>query len=459
MFTIIGRCVNNLLFIFLLFSLNIIADSINISHRTSSRQTGNHPYVQLTLNKHEFFIGEYVPFKLRVSYDAHVYDVQNIVQPQAASYAIKEISKPKKWKDTVTDSWITEWEGTLYATQEGRFSCGPFQVLMQERMPHGMSNWSFFIMQQTVSVASNTVGYRALPFPVAPDRAMHPIGNFRSAYFEVDQHDFTSGQAITMRMHVAGTGYVPHDAHPRLELPEGLKWYLANMHQDQDGLSFEYVIQALHEAIFVIPAQKCIFFDPETKNYKTLMTESVRLYVSPGVQPSATQMQEPEVQELQQEIEAEDEKVLNEKVSVLRTMYIPDMIVFWFLTVIIVAACCYRMRVWLKIIMQKLHKKWVYRKLIKSARAKVRHFAMYPLQKREDMLYLYEIFKKLETAVDWEHLQIIEQEKMNYEQWKVFWHQLEFLRFADDEEHDKNIMQASVQQALQWLLFFEKKIL
>ena len=457
MVAIIGR----LFFVMIVCSHSLGADSLPISRRSSAQnpQRQGQPRVELALAKEEFFVGEYVPFKLRVFYDAHTYELQNMVPPTAGQLLFQDISKPKKWRDTVTDQWIAEWEGILYATKEGKFDCGPLQIIMQQRTTQAANRWSFFSTNYAVAMESNAVSCVVFSFPIAADRAIHPIGNFHDAHLECDQTHFQAGQAVALRIHVAGRGHLPPQSHTQLQLPEGLKWYPADIKKEQDGYCFEYVVQALKDDIFIVPAQKFIFFDPDLKRYRTLTTETLRLHVAPGAKKQVEKADDafsPEMMKQQEEEQPQDD-LLAVGPSMIRTFYIPDGFLFLLIILGIVGGIgyrsLYRLRAWGSLIKRK----WEYRKLLRQARSNISIVTRYPLRKSEDTVRLYEVFKKLQSGVDWEN-----QTTSVHDRWKLFWHMLECFRFSNDAvgngflSDDQGRLQF-VTELQWWLLFFEKK--
>ena len=459
------KIIGKFLLILLINAQNLYADALPIAHRSSAGKntssktsSAEQPQVELSLAKDEFFVGEYIPFKLRVIYDAHQYDIQAMTPP--ADFVVKDSAKPRKWRDSNADSalWICEWEGTFSAAQKGKITVGPFHVTLQQRTTHAMNGWSFFATQYNVVYESNTVSCVALSLPLIFDKEVHPIGHFHAVHLEIDQTHCKAGQAITLRLHLAGQGNVQAQSHPQLTLPDGLKWYASGCKQESDGFSFEYVVQALKEGIFILQPQKCLFFDPEAKQYRTLSSATVRLHVAPGLKKEIVEEQlaeEPPIAQDAQDVVDDIKEQSLQAPALLRRLYIPDSLLMVILVMALLAAFGYRYydvgRLWFL----ALKKRWAYRKLLREARDMIGRSRRHVLKKSEDTLHLYEVFKKLQTAIDWERLA---KESDAAQEWQLFWQLLEHVRFGDGADQAPLVYDQCMVEAERWLGFFEKQV-
>ena len=127
---------------------------------------------------------------------------------------------------------------------------------------------------------------------------------------EVDAND-----AVTLKINVTGSGNMKLISTPTVDFPADFEKYDAKVNDNfqltRTGLSgtkeFEYLIVPRHAGTYQIPAAKFIYFDTESRSYKTLTTEAYTLKVNKGKGGSGQNVsnytgQQMDVQQLNQDI-------------------------------------------------------------------------------------------------------------------------------------------------------------
>lgn len=127
---------------------------------------------------------------------------------------------------------------------------------------------------------------------------------------EVDAND-----AVTLKISVTGTGNMKLISTPTVNFPADFETYDAKVNDKfqltNSGLSgtkeFEYLAVPRHAGTYEIPATQFIYFDPDTRSYKTLATEAYTLKVDKGKGGAGQNVsnytgQQMDVQQLNQDI-------------------------------------------------------------------------------------------------------------------------------------------------------------
>lgn len=127
---------------------------------------------------------------------------------------------------------------------------------------------------------------------------------------EVDAND-----AVTLKISVTGTGNMKLISTPTINFPTDFETYDAKVNDQfqltNSGLSgtkeFEYLAVPRHAGTYEIPATQFIYFDPDTRSYKTLATEAYTLKVNKGKGGAGQNVsnytgQQMDVQQLNQDI-------------------------------------------------------------------------------------------------------------------------------------------------------------
>ena len=127
---------------------------------------------------------------------------------------------------------------------------------------------------------------------------------------EVDEND-----AVTLKISVKGCGNMKLIATPQVEFPKDFETYDAKVNDSfqltRAGLEgtkeFEYLVVPRHAGTYEIPSVKFIYFDTDSRTYKTLTTDAYTLKVnkakgSSGQNVSNYTGQQQDVQQLNQDI-------------------------------------------------------------------------------------------------------------------------------------------------------------
>lgn len=192
-------------------------------------------------------------------------------------------------------------QSALFPSQSGRLRVSPMeivcavQVQSQRRSNDPFDqffNDSFFRSLQTseVEIASNQI---ALTVDRLPDGAPEGFGNAVGSYTfdaSIDKQELKAGEAVTLKVTVAGTGNIKLLTMPRPTVPGDIEVFEPTLDESikreggkvSGSKSAEYVLVPRNAGTRSIEPMTFSFFDPSSRSYRTLRSKPFSLTVSPG---------------------------------------------------------------------------------------------------------------------------------------------------------------------------------
>lgn len=145
-------------------------------------------------------------------------------------------------------------------------------------------------MQETKrKIVTPKLTIRVSPLPTKPAGFSGAVGRF-SVSSSVNTNEVNANDAITLKLLVKGSGNMKLIRTPEIAFPKDFESYDAKINDKfsltQNGLSgtkeFEYLVVPRHAGTYTIPAAEFVYFDVDTKSYKTLTTEPYTIKVNKG---------------------------------------------------------------------------------------------------------------------------------------------------------------------------------
>lgn len=166
-------------------------------------------------------------------------------------------------------------------------------------------------IKKTITTPKLTI--RVLPLPSKPDKFSGAVGSF-TVNSSISTTEINANDAVTLKLNVKGTGNMKLIKTPDIAFPKDFETYDAKINDNfsltRSGLSgtkeFEYLVVPRHAGNYTIPAAEFVYFDTETKSYKTLTTEPYTIKVNKGkggnVQTADYSGSQQDIKELNQDI-------------------------------------------------------------------------------------------------------------------------------------------------------------
>ena len=181
----------------------------------------------------------------------------------------------------------------LFPSQAGRLIVGPTQSRTRSRDPFDQFfNDPFFQNIQTVEVtyASEPLAITVGPLPTgAPEGFGNAVGRY-TFNASVDKNEVMAGDAITLKMTVAGSGNLKLITMPKPIVPGDIEVFEPKLDDEisrEGGVvkgkkTAEYVLVPRNEGKRVIEPMKFSYFDPSSGGYVSLSSPRFEVHVQPG---------------------------------------------------------------------------------------------------------------------------------------------------------------------------------
>jgi len=163
-------------------------------------------------------------------------------------------------------------------------------------------------------ITTPTLTINVSPLPNKPEGFSGAVGKF-SLSSSISTKEVDANDAVTLKISVKGSGNMKLIATPEVKFPKDFETYDAKVNDNfqltRSGLSgtkdFEYLFVPRHAGTYEIPAADFIYFDTESRSYKTLHTEAYTLKVNKGKGGAGQSVsnytnQQQDVQQLNQDI-------------------------------------------------------------------------------------------------------------------------------------------------------------
>ena len=163
-------------------------------------------------------------------------------------------------------------------------------------------------------ITTPTLTINVSPLPNKPEGFSGAVGKFSLAS-SISTKEVDANEAVTLKISVKGSGNMKLIATPEVPFPKDFETYDAKVNDNfqltRSGLvgtkDFEYLFVPRHAGTYEIPAANFIYFDTESRSYKTLKTEAYTLKVNKGKGGAGQSVsnysgQQQDVQQLNQDI-------------------------------------------------------------------------------------------------------------------------------------------------------------
>ncbi|MBR2155170.1 MAG: protein BatD [Bacteroidaceae bacterium] len=146
------------------------------------------------------------------------------------------------------------------------------------------------MQEMTKHITTPRLVMHVSPLPNKPANFSGAVGQF-SISSSLSPQEVDANDAVTLRLNVKGVGNMKLINTPEVAFPKDFETYDAKVNDKfsltRSGLSgskeFEYLVVPRHAGTYTIPATDFVYFDTESRTYKTLQTEPYTLKVNKGV--------------------------------------------------------------------------------------------------------------------------------------------------------------------------------
>lgn len=255
--------------------------------------------LELAAPKQEVYVNE--PLAVDVTLyvgPVRVTDVQYPTLPDSG-LAIEKFTEPSQRQQVIdgTTYQVVRFRTTVVPLRAGTQTLGPAVMrmsLLQRRRGRGQNDPffggffddSFFSEKRAIELRSNDVPMTVLPLPdiQRPADFAGAVGQF-SLTVTAAPAEVTAGDPVTVRMTVSGSGYLG-EAVPRFVDTTGFKAYdptttASDAAAARASKAIEQVLVPTAPSVRAVPAARFSFFDPATRQYRTVDSQPIALIVRP----------------------------------------------------------------------------------------------------------------------------------------------------------------------------------
>ena len=280
-------------------------------------------FVRLRLSTHQLYVGERIPVDIQVgTRDGVVASLNGTPSLNGDAFTLEPLSAhPVRTAETVNGQPYTvfTWHSALEAVKPGDLSL-TMETPLTVRIRRTPAQDSFFAgsgfdeffndpslsnffggeTQKEITVASPPAAFTVLALPTAgrPADFSGAVGHF-SVSSDVSDQKAVTGDPITLRLHVFGSGNFDRVTARMLQSPEHWTTYAPKatfVPADEAGYSgektFEQPVIAKDSGPELLPALDFSWFDPQTRRYESAQTAPLRVSIAPassGNTPSLAQ--------------------------------------------------------------------------------------------------------------------------------------------------------------------------
>lgn len=252
------------------------------------------------ISKSQPYVGEgvYVEYRLYVSENVSVYDTSVTEAPQYNGFwsqNIKIKSYPvKKGKYNGEDyRYIVLQKALLIPTKKGKLSIDPMKMDIVIGVPTGRADFFGNVITKNVrrefASAKKIVVPKSLPLKGKPANFTGAVGDFN---FDVSLSKgvLKANETSAIKLQVSGKGNLKLFELPTVTTPEELEIYQperkerVSIHTNgiSGAVTDTYTLVPQYKGKYKIPSVSFSYFNPKTKEYKTITTEDLFVDVQEG---------------------------------------------------------------------------------------------------------------------------------------------------------------------------------
>lgn len=252
-------------------------------------------FVRLSTPTNEVVLGESFPIEVKLYFTA----VENAEPPRLNidGFTLGKVGSPEQSRARMgeTTFGVVTWRMAITAAKAGDLPFGPAELNAILRLPQqrrrGLGAFDIFgdmvAERRKVALSSPTNSIRVVPPPVAgrPPEFDGAVGQFR-LLASIAPTNVAVGDPVTLKVQVAGHGNLEQLSAPKFSGADSFKLYdpRADLQTtDPLGLegvkSFEQIVIPERADLPLSLEVRFAYFDPETRNYRTLVHPLPRITV------------------------------------------------------------------------------------------------------------------------------------------------------------------------------------
>jgi hypothetical protein len=280
---------------------NVPAGSNATSNNSDVETSGGDIFVNLSLNRKEVYIGEYIVATVKIYTRVNISGINEIKFPSFNGFMKSDLTTPpltslqqENVNGTIYGTGVVQ-QFLLYPQITGDINIDPVQisVLIQQKSAQSDPFFGdFFSSYQTIpkAVSSHSLKVKVKPLPGIQPADFSGIVGKLDIKAVLDKDSVNVNDAINFKLLVSGSGNLKIAATPKLKLSPDIEVYDPKVSDDikngTNGTSgqktIEYLMIPRHYGDFTIPSITYSYFNTSTGSYDKLTTKEFHFYVRKG---------------------------------------------------------------------------------------------------------------------------------------------------------------------------------
>lgn len=274
-------------------------------------------FVTLNLDKPTAYVNELIPVTVKLYVNQmNVSDIQLPAFTQEG-FSKVEFKEPKQYRERMGGLTydVLEFRTNLYATRPGDYKVGPAKikcnVVVKKKVSGGAMRDDMFggdpslrdsffddflarYEKVPVELKSDEVHLivSSLPVEGRPKDFSGAVGDYQFIY-EASPTKVKTGDPVTVRMRVNGTGNFNTVLSPAIDAITGFRAYEPEVKTQENSKEFVQVLIPETEKITQVPKASFSYFDPAAKGYKTIVQGPIVLQVEKAKEELPSKVVEP----------------------------------------------------------------------------------------------------------------------------------------------------------------------
>ncbi|MCX6827100.1 MAG: BatD family protein, partial [candidate division Zixibacteria bacterium] len=257
-------------------------------------------FLTAEVDKKTVYVNEQVTLTIKYFYAIQLYSQPEYTAPQTTDFWT-DVLEPQKSYYQIIDGQrynVIEITSALFPTRSGELTIGQAMVTatipVRKAQPRRNDPFAafdnFFTQGEPKSVNAHPIIIKVLPLPAdnKPASFSGTVGNY-TINATVDKTNVDINQPVTVTYKINGTGNIKTVAEPNIGELDDFRIYRASTDEKISRLNgviggtkiFEEVYISRRAGRLAIPSVKIDFFNPTSRKYQTVSTNSIMLEVHP----------------------------------------------------------------------------------------------------------------------------------------------------------------------------------
>ncbi|OGS20077.1 MAG: hypothetical protein A2252_08600 [Elusimicrobia bacterium RIFOXYA2_FULL_39_19] len=272
-----------------------------VQSAVQSQSSGNDLFLDASVDKKNAFVNEQITLTIKFFHRISLASQPQYAPPDTTGFIIEDLPPQKNYLADISGQryGVIEVKTALFANSKGRLTIGPatLECVVNEKAP-GQPNDDFFNQffgrNKKFVLKSEPIAVNILELPPQgkPADFSGTVGKY-SIKASLDKNQTETNQPITLSVTVSGTGNVKTIAEPKLNLQNFRKYdTISSLNIDKPNYlvtgskTFKIVLMPQVPGNVTIPEISYSYFDPASKDYKTVKTGALSVAVKQGTAPA-----------------------------------------------------------------------------------------------------------------------------------------------------------------------------